>query len=233
VSIPTPDGALAGPETAPDLSFAVESSAADLYAAVPTLRFRVRVERVGGGPIRSIALNAQLRIAATRRAYDERARGSLVELFGRADQWARGLRSLPWANVTVNVPPFEDSTVAELPVTCTYDFEVASAKYFHALDEGEIPLEVLFSGTIFYPGDDGGLRIAHVPWEKEAEHRMPVRVWKEMMDRYFPESAWLRLRQDSFDRLYTYKVRSGLLTWEEAVDALLAQDGARRGEADA
>ncbi len=231
MTTPNPNGAaapvaLATAEAAPDLAFTVESSAADLYAAVPTLVLRLRVERPDGGPIRSIGLNAQIRIAATRRAYDERTRERLVELFGSGDQWARGLRSLLWANVTVQVPPFTASTVVDVPVTCTYDFEVTTAKYFHALEDGDVPLELLFSGTLFYPGEGGALRIAHIPWEKEAEHWMPITVWKEMMDRYFPGSAWLRLSSDSFDRLYAYKARNSHLSWESALDALLASAGA-------
>ncbi len=230
MSTPNENGApapavLATAEAAPELAFAVESSAADLYAAVPTLVLRLRVERLDGGPVRSIGLNAQIRIAATRRAYDERSRERLVEVFGGGDQWARGLRSLLWANVTVQVPPFTASTLVDVPVTCTYDFEVTTAKYFHALEDGDVPLELLFTGTLFYPGEAGALRIAHIPWEKEAEHRMPIAVWKEMMDRYFPGSAWLRLSSDSFDRLYAYKARNAHLTWESAVEGLLSSAG--------
>ncbi len=237
MTTPTPNGAaapaaVATPEAAPELAFAVESSAADMYASVPTLLLRLRIERLDGGPVRSIGLNAQIRIAATRRAYDERSRERLVELFGGGAQWARGLRSLHWTNVTVQVPPFTASTVVDVPVICTYDFEVTTAKYFHALEDGEVPLELLFSGTLFYAGEGGALRIAHIPWEKEAEHRMPIAVWKEMMDRYFPGSAWLRLPRDSFDRLYAYRARNAHLTWESALEALLssAEEGSPRTE---
>lgn len=222
MSAPTRNGALA-PAGAPELTFAVEGSAAEPYAAVPTLVFRVRIGREGGAAVRSIALNTQIRVAATQRPYDDATRERLAEVFGRGDQWARGVRSLPWVNVTTQVPAFTDSAVVELPVTCTYDFEVTTARYFHALEEGEIPLELLFSGTVFYPGQDGALQIAHIPWEKEAEHRMPVGVWRELMDRYFPGAAWLRLDRERFGRLHAYRVRHGLLTWEDAVDALLRE----------
>jgi hypothetical protein len=108
-----------------------------------------------------------------------------------------------------------------MPVPCTYDFEVVSAKYFHALGDGEIPLEFLFSGTIFYRGADGALQIVQIPWEKEAQFRLPVCVWQQMMAQYFPNSAWLRVRRDTFDRLYAYKVCTGLPTWEAALEQLL------------
>jgi len=99
---------------------------------------------------------------------------------------------------------------------------VAATKYFYALEEGEVPLLFLFSGTIFYAADDGALQVAQISWDKEAPFRLPVQVWKEMIDHYYPNSAWLRLQQDVFDRLYRYKVRRGLPTWEQALESLLA-----------
>ena len=47
-----------------------------------------------------------------------------------------------------------------MPVVCTYDFEVVSVKYFSALGDGDIPLTFLFSGTIFYEGDEENLQVA-------------------------------------------------------------------------
>ncbi len=131
------------------------------------------------------------------------------------------MRSLLWTHTTLQVPPFSESTVVDMPVACTYDFEVVAAKYLHALEEGEVPLEFLFSGTVFYAGEGGWLQTARISWEKEAEFRLPVRLWKETMEHYFPNSAWIRLRKDAFDRLYDYKARRGLPTWEAAVEALL------------
>jgi hypothetical protein len=108
-----------------------------------------------------------------------------------------------------------------MPVTCTYDLEVIATKYIYALEDGEVPLEFLFSGTVFYAEDGGRLQTARISWEKEAEFQLPVRLWKEMMDQYFPNSAWIRLHRDAFDQLYDYKVRKGLPTWEAAVETLL------------
>ncbi len=42
-----------------------------------------------------------------------------------------------------------------------------------------------------------------------------------MMDHYYPNSAWLRLRRDAFERLHAYKRSHGLATWEEAIESLL------------
>jgi hypothetical protein len=120
------------------------------------------------------------------------------------------------------VPGFESRTEVDLPLGCTYDFEVASAKYFHALDEGEVPLVFLFSGTVFTRGETG-FSVEPVPWHKEAAYRLPVRVWRDLMDRYFPGSAWIRLGRESFDALHRFKGERALPTWDEAIDALLRQ----------
>ena len=72
----------------------------------------------------------------------------------------------------------------------------------------------MFSGTVFYRGEDGALQVTQVPWDREANFRLPVAVWKEMMEMYFPNTAWLCLQRDAFEQLYNYKVRHGLPTWE-------------------
>ncbi len=205
----------------PDLDFVVEGAEVLEYAAVPSLVFKVRVENLDGEPVRSVSLNTQVRISATRRHYEAAEQGRLLDLFGEPHRWGTTLRSFLWTHTVVQVPPFVGSTVADMAVTCTYDLEVAAAKYFHALEGGEVPLEFLFSGSVFYTGEGGGLQTARISWEKEAEFGMPVRLWKEMMEHYFPNSAWVRLRRDTFDELYDYKVRRGLPTWEAAVESLL------------
>jgi len=211
-------------DAAPELTFAVEGVRPLDHAAVPTLNFAIRVD-AGGAEVRSLALNVQLRIAATRRRYDDRARERLLELFGPAEQWGRSLRSLHWTNVAINVGPFSGSTVVELPVTCTYDLDVTATRYFDALEDGEVPLELLFSGSLFYARPRGTLGVAPIAWDREAELRLPVAVWREAIDRHFPDSGWLRLGRDSLHRLHAFKARRALLTWDEAVDSLLAAAG--------
>jgi hypothetical protein len=205
----------------PDLDFRVEDAEVLEFAAVPSLLFKLRIENLEEEPIRSVALNTQIRIAATRRHYDTVEQERLLEVFGEPHRWGNTLRSLLWTHTNLQVPPFSGSTVIDMPVPCTYDLEVIGSKYFYALEDGEVPLEFLFSGTVYYAGEGGRLQIARISWEKEAEFRLPVRLWKEMMERYFPNSAWIRLRKDAFDRLYDYKVSMGLPTWEAAVEALL------------
>jgi hypothetical protein len=205
----------------PDLDLRVENAEVLEFAAVPSLLFKLRIENLEEEPIRSVALNTQIRIATTQRHYAATEQERLLEVFGEPHRWRNTLRSLLWTHTTLQVPPFSGSTVVDMPVPCTYDLEVAGAKYFYALEDGEVPLEFLFSGTVFYAGEGGRLQVARISWEKEAEFRLPIQVWKEMMERYFPNSAWIRLRKDAFDRLYDYKVRMGLPSWEAAVEALL------------
>ena len=206
----------------PDLSFQVNSVEILSFAAVPTLKFKLQV--VDGAAtelIHSVVLRCQIQIAATRRHYGAHEQEGLQDLFGDPDRWSQTLRSMLWTHASVVVPPFSGTTTIDLPVPCTYDFNVAATKYFHALDEGEVPLLFLFSGTIFYAADDGAFQVAQISWDKEAPFRLPVAVWKQMMQHYYPNSAWLNVRHDVFDRLYRYKMRRGLPTWEQAIESLL------------
>jgi hypothetical protein len=220
--------AVPAPGSTAELGFAVEGVEPWEYAAVPTLRFRLRIESLGGQPIRSLALSTQIRIAVTRRPYGPEAQERLVELFGSPAGWGRTLRSLLWTHTTLVVQAFTGSTVVEMPVQCTYDFDVVAAKYLNALDDGDVPLELLFNGTVFYTDESGSLRTALVAWDREAECRLPVRVWRETMEHYFPGTAWLRLRKETFDRLYAYKAGRALPTWEHALEELLQAGEGRR-----
>jgi hypothetical protein len=118
--------------------------------------------------------------------------------------------------------------VVELPVPCTFDFNVGATKYFHGLGDGEVHLCLMFSGTIFYAAEGEHLQVSPISWEKDASFKSPVKVWREMMDSYYPNSAWLCLRRDLFERLYEYKVRHGILTWEQALENMLQAEEAVR-----
>lgn len=205
--------------TAPQVAFAVEDVSAVEHAVVPTLCFRLQLD-AGQSEVRSLALNVQLRIDATRRRYEDGDEDRLVELFGARERWGQTLRSLMWTTASATVPRFVGSTSFHLHVPASYDFEVVAAKYMSALQGGEVPLELLFSGTVFYRGG-GGLQAAPVPWEDEARAVLPVAVWRRAVDVAFPGSAWLRVRQDAFDRLWGYRAERALPSWEATIDALL------------
>jgi hypothetical protein len=206
----------------PDLSFRVESAESVPFAAAPTLSLKLRVENaVPGETIHTIALRAQIQIESTRRRYSDKDKERLLDLFGEPDRWSRTLRSMLWTHAGVVIPAFTTSAIADLQVPCTFDFNVAATKYFHGVSEGEIPLNLLFSGTVFYAAGECALQVSPIAWDKEARFRLPVQVWRTMMDEYYPNSAWLSLRRDVFERVYGYKVRHGIQTWEAALERLL------------
>jgi hypothetical protein len=205
----------------PTLGFAVLDATGVAHAVAPTLRFALQVRTEPAREVRSMLLDVQLQIAARRRAYDGDDRTRLFELFGHERDWASTLRTLLWARTTLVVPPFDPETVVDLDVPCTYDLDVAASRYFDALAGGTVALEFLFSGAIFYRGAGGLLQTARIPWEQEAEYRLPVDVWREAMEQHFPQTAWLRVGKDRFDRLATYRSRQMLTSWDDAIDALL------------
>jgi hypothetical protein len=205
----------------PRLAFAVAGAAVRERAAVPALALDVRVERVGGGPVRAIGLQVQVQIAATRRGYDAAAVARLRELFGPPEEWGRTLHGVMWTQASVAVGPFDDATTVSVALPCSYDFDVAAAKYLDAVRDGDIPLELLFSGTVFAPAPDGRLQVTRIASDCEASFPLAAALWREAMARAFGDAPWLRLRRDVFDRLYAYRARHALGTWEATVEALL------------
>jgi hypothetical protein len=188
------------------------------------VRFALAIEAPGPRAIRSILLDVQIQIAARQRGYGPAAQELLLELFGTPDRWGTTVRTLPWTRTTLVVPPFTGSTVVDVPVPCSYDLEVAASRYFAALEDGEIPLEFLFSGSVFFTTAQGLLQTTRIGWDREVEYRMPVAVWKETMERHFPNAAWLRLGTESFNRLCSYKARHALESWDAAIDSLLGEE---------
>src|SRR5919107_1819064 len=215
--------AIASPLTAPAIAFSVLGAARIEHAAAPTLGFSIRVDAPGGEAVRSVLLDVQLQIAARRRRYEPETHERLFELFGPVGDWGATLRNLLWTRATLVVPPFTGSTVVELPVACSYDMEVLASRYLDALPGGEVPLELLFSGTVFYAGPGGQLQAARISWEQDAEYALPVRAWRETIDPHFPGGGWLRRPKRSFDRLCAYKARNAFASWEQALDELMGE----------
>jgi hypothetical protein len=193
---------------------------AEPYAAAPTLLFRLRISESSGRRIRAIALRCQLRIEPIQRQYSDAEATRLADLFGERARWGETLKPIQLATVSVMVPAFTGAVEFDAPVSCSYDLEVASGQYFHALDEGEIPLVMLFSGTVFTA--DG---IVPIPWDRECRHRMPAAVWRELMELYFPGGGWLRLTRETLDALQKFKHRQAIPTWEAAITSLLKEAG--------
>lgn len=206
----------------PNLNFRVESAEPVPFAAAPLLSLKLRVDNTAGDEtIHSVVLRAQIQIDATRRRYGDPEKALLSDLFGEPDRWSRTLRPLLWTHASTVIPAFTGSATAELQVPCTFDFNVAATKYFHALQDGEIPLQLLFSGSVFYVPDSSILQVAPISWDKESRFQLPVRVWRSMMDEYYPNCAWIALPRDLFERWHEFKVANGTPTLEAALEQLL------------
>jgi hypothetical protein len=205
----------------PNLNFTIEGVTPLRFAATPHIAFTLRVSDVPGVNIYSVILQCQIHLDVTRRGYTADEQRRLSDLFGPPSQWNETLRRMFWTNTNVVVPPFDGATVVSLNVPCSFDFNLAVTKYFEGLDDGRIPVAFYFSGTVFFAGEDGKLQVEKISWEKEAVHDLPVQVWRDMMNAYYPNTAWLCLRRDAFDKLYAYKLRHGIPTFEQALETVI------------
>lgn len=206
------------------LAFDVVGAAPERFSVVPSLGFRLRIAETTGAAIQAIALRCQINIEPRKRHYTPTEEGLLFELFGEPARWGDTLQTMMWANTSMIVPGFTGSTEVELPMSCTYDFEVAAAKYLHALGDGEVPLVFMFSGSVF-TWTPTGISIDQVPWHHEATFGLPVRTWRAAMDRFFPDSGWLRLHRETLDELVRFRGTLATTSWDDTVRALLARAG--------
>ncbi len=205
-----------------ELSFTVVDVVPEPYAAAPHLLARIRVEETTGERVHALALRAQIRIEPQRRRYDDTEERALLDLFGDRSRFAETLRPFAWLHASTVAQGFTGSTEIELPLPCTYDFEVSGTTYLHALRDGEIPLLFLFSGTVFTRGTTG-FSVAQVPWDREARYRLPVAVWRDLMETWFPGTEWVRMRRETVEALAHYRHVRGLTTWDDAVTTLLTE----------
>jgi hypothetical protein len=207
-----------------ELTFGCIEARAVRYAATPTLAFTLRITESTGVRVHAMALRCQIRIEPHRRRYSPDEARRLYDLFGDTSRWAETLKPVQLATVPVMVPGFSSVTEAELQVPCTYDLEVASGRYLQGLDDGTVPLLLLFSGTVFTAHGDS-MRVEPIPWSSEATYRMPVAVWRDVVAEHFPGSAWLRCSTQTLDTLSAFKAEHALPTWDAALSALLAAAG--------
>lgn len=206
----------------PDLSFRIKDVTALPYAAVPTLSARLSIANADDCErIHSISLNCQVQIQPLGRKYSAEEEARLLDLFGERERWARTMKPMPWIISVLKVPGFTGETELDLPLPCSFDFDVAANKYFYGLKQGQINVTVLFSGTVFHADHAGTLQIAQIPWDREARCAIPVEKWLAAVDEHYPDSAWLRLSRETFDRLYRYKVSHSIPMWDQLLERLL------------
>ncbi len=206
----------------PELGFRIIGVEAAARGLTPLLHFKLEVTNSPASQsIHTVMLQAQIQIQAPQRTYLPSEKEKLEDLFGTPERWGQTLRNKLWTHANTSIRTFTGSTEALLPVPCSYDLNISATKYFYALETGEIPLLFLFSGTIFYASPEGQLQVQQIPWDRECTYRMPVQTWQALMDQHYPGTAWLSLDRDLFDRLYAYKRRRGLATWDQAIEELL------------
>ena len=210
----------------PDLRIQIPESRVVPFAAVPTIAFQLQIENADANQvIHTIALRCQVQIETTRRGYTPEEQTRMNDLFGNPERWGQTLRNLLWMHTSLVVPHFEGArTTVDMHVPCTFDFNVASTKYFDGLNSGDIPLLMLFSGTVFYASEENALQVAPISWELEARHKLPVQIWREMMSVYYPNTVWLNLHRDAFERLNRFKSEHGIPTWEQAIEQALSSE---------
>ncbi|MGO9822574.1 MAG: DUF6084 family protein [Solirubrobacteraceae bacterium] len=205
---------------APEPEFAVTGAAHAAFAATPTMLFTATVTDPSGHEIQSIALTVQVMIDPARRGYDPETRERLAELFGPPASWAPATSGLAWARVSAAVPTFSGSTTFAIEVPCTYDLEVAAAKYFYAVEDGEIPLSFHFNGNVFFHGPDR-LQVIPVPWSSTAQYRMPVSAWRAMIEEHYPGGGWIRLSDETLEALNRRRAQRGVASFDACVRELL------------
>lgn len=206
----------------PDLTFRVDEVCPMRYAAAPMLSARLRVSNTSASEsIHSVLLNCQVRIEPLGRKYSAEEEARLLDLFGERERWARTMKPMLWTQAALNVPGFSGTTEAELALPCTLDFNVAATKYFYGLHAGDIQASILFSGTVFYAGPDGALQVAQIPWDREARFHLPAATWQAAVELHYPNTIWMRLPRETFDRLLRYKTAHSLPMWEQAIEVLL------------
>lgn len=205
-----------------DLAFDCTGARAERFAVAPSMSLVLRISETSGQKVDAIALRCQIRIEPGRRRYSDAEAERLNDLFGDTRRWADTLKPVQFANISVMVPGFTGSTEIDLPVPLSYDLEIGSTRYFAGLESGDVPLLLLFSGTVF-ASDGGKFQVQQVPWSKEASYRLPLALWREAIDAHFPNSSWIRLSLQTLDELQRFKARKALPTWEATIAALLAE----------
>jgi Family of unknown function (DUF6084) len=213
-----------------ELVFDCVGAHAERYAVSPSMSLTLRIAETTGVKVDAIALRCQIRIEPTRRRYSDAEAERLNDLFGDTQRWADTLKPLQFTTVSMMVPGFTGSTELDLPVMLSYDLEIGSTRYFAGLEDGEVPLLLLFSGTVFSSAD-GRLQVQQVPWSKEASYRLPVSIWREAIEAHFPNSAWIRMSLQTLDALQHFKTRQALPTWDATITSLLKQAGDDAGGA--
>ncbi|PSR22122.1 MAG: hypothetical protein C7B47_16880 [Sulfobacillus thermosulfidooxidans] len=211
------------------VQFAIDGVSLVRNAAMPTLQFLIHIRTTPPFErVHAMVLHVQVQIAPRGRSYSEFVQNRLLDVFGSPQRWHETMHNFLWAQTSLSVPRFEHETTTQLPIVCTYDFDVLAVKYLQSLDAGMIPMEFLFSGTLFYHDAQRGVQVQPISWNCEAPFQLPVNIWRQLMAAYYPHQAWIRIDQDLFDRLNLFRSQHEVSTWDDALRLLLDQGTERR-----
>lgn len=213
------------------LRFTCTGARPEPFAAGPALLFNLRISESTGRRVHSVALRCQIRIEPRNRNYTPAESAKLVDLFGEPSRWGDSLNPLQLATIGTTISGFTGTVDSELNVPLTYDLDIAATKYFHALssepgNNREVPLLILFSGTLYYDGDNG-VQIGLVDWHAEAPFKLPVATWRAAMDEHYPDSTWVRVNTATLDALSAFRSERVIPTWDDTFEVLLKEAGAR------
>jgi hypothetical protein len=205
-----------------EIGFRVVRASAVEHSASPELALTVEVS-LPGASVDCILLRSSVRIEAGRRSHDEAERERLRELFGGESLWARSSKSLLWSRATSVVPGFDGATSVDIALPCSYDLAASAFRYLHGVGEGDVPITVQFSGTLFFRSE-GVLQVTQIPWDREAPFRVPVDLFRTAIDAHFPNAAVLGLGRAVFERLDGYRRKRGMRSMDEAIERLLGSE---------
>jgi hypothetical protein len=207
----------------PDLAFRVEGAAALPDATSPHVALSLRVSnRTASERVHGALLRCQVQIEPARRAHDEATGRRLRDLFGSPPTWGRTMRALLWTTASVAVPAFDGDAVVEVALPCSTDFALATTVYLNAVEDGEIPLTLFFSGTVFHDSAEG-VRAAPVSRACEARFGLPHGAWADAVARHHGGAVPVPLGRDVVARLLDYKATRGIATLDRVIEALLAR----------
>ncbi len=193
-----------------DLNFTVESAEPEPHAAAPLLIFKLRIAEAAAAneptTIPAIALRCQIRIEPTRRRYAADEQERLLDLFGERERWGQTLRSTLWTHASVVVPPFTGRHDRRPPGPLFVRLQCGRDQVFPRTRRWRGPaLPAVQRHDLLHGPMKAISRSARSPGKKRPTFRLPVSVWKDMMELYYPKCAWLCLGRDAFDRLYRFK----------------------------
>ena len=205
-----------------DPEFLITSAEPVPRSVEPALSFKGTISDASMRPVYLIALTAIVVVEPGKRSYASGERERLMELFGGPERWASTTGAFRWAATSAMVHGFTGEGEFELIVPVSYDLEVASAKYFGALDEsGTVPLRFHFNGSIMYERGDGRVQTAPVPWDRSERFEMPMEAWTRLTAEHHPFRTWVPLHSETVTRIERLKANMGAPTFDDAISRIL------------